>query len=237
MAAAAVDTTSNLSVHPVPNFHGNSNGLHGHVKDLADRNYIRWDAKGVESKPPNEDEDIAAVAEQINAIQKAHWNNTRHCFSGTHARTHGIVKGTFVVKDDLPKHLKQGELFSKPGEYPTVCRYSTEPGDPGMDDRIPTPRGFAMKVFNVHGDMFEAGAACPTQDIEFNSTAALDLADAKTTREIIGLRIAHGADEKSLHKELDARPDKELQSARYQVRNTHLESTRQYSQTLSLIHI
>ncbi|GAB7344933.1 hypothetical protein MBLNU457_3367t1 [Dothideomycetes sp. NU457] len=231
MATAAVDTTSNFSVHPAPNAHGNTLELRGDVKDLADRNYIRWDAKGVESKAPNEDEDIAAVAKQINDIQKAHWNNTRHCFSGTHARTHGIVKGTFVVKDNLPKHLKQGELFSKAGEYPAACRYSTEPGDPGMDDRIPTPRGFAIKLFNVHGDMFEAGAACPTQDIEFNSTPALDLADAKTTREIIGLRMQHGADEKALHKDLDARPDKELQSARYKVRNTHLESTRQYSQT------
>ena len=37
------------------------------------------------------------------------------------------------MSDDLPPHLKQGELFEKGGEYPVVARYSTEPGDPGQD--------------------------------------------------------------------------------------------------------
>jgi len=44
------------------------------------------------------------------------------------------VKGLLVVKDDLPKHLKQS-MFEKAGEYPVVCRYSSEPGDPGLDVR------------------------------------------------------------------------------------------------------
>lgn len=125
------DTTSSYSVHPAPNANGHTNGVT--LDDLAKRNYIRWDDKGVEHKPDDEDEDINEVVKQINTIQKVHWNMHRHCFSGTHARTHGIVKGTFVVHDDLPKHLKQGELFAQGGEYPTVCRYSTEPGDPGQD--------------------------------------------------------------------------------------------------------
>ena len=88
-----------------------------------------------------------------------------------------------------------------------------------------------MKIFGVHGEMFEEGAECPTQDIEFNSTPALDLADAKTTKEIINLRINYGGDQKQLYNHLDAREDTDLQKARDQVRNTHLESTRQYSQT------
>jgi catalase len=45
-------------------------------------------------------------------------------------------------------------------------RYSTEPGNSGTDDRVPQPRGLAMKVFNVEGEMFEAGADIRTQDIE-----------------------------------------------------------------------
>lgn len=105
--------------------------------DLAKRNYIRWDADGVESVPPNETEDIQAVADMINEIQRTHWNNTRHCFGGTHARTQGVVKGKFIVPNDLPQHLKQTELFEKGGEYPTVCRYSSEPGDPGLDVSLP----------------------------------------------------------------------------------------------------
>ena len=90
-----------------------------------------------------------------------------------------------------------------------------------------------MKLFGVNGKRFEAGEklGLSTQDIEFNSTPALDLADAKTTREIIDLRIKHGGDQKELYKHLEARKDTELQKARDEVRNTHLESTRQYSQT------
>lgn len=51
---------------------------------LEDRKYIRWDAEGVENIQPNEAEDIQAVADMINVIQKAQWNSHRHCFSGKH---------------------------------------------------------------------------------------------------------------------------------------------------------
>lgn len=56
------------------------------------------------------------------------------CFPGTHARTQGLVKGKLVVPDDLPQHLKQS-FFEHGGEYPIVARYSSEPGDPGLDVR------------------------------------------------------------------------------------------------------
>jgi len=151
--------------------------------------------------------------------------------TGTHQRTQGIVKGTFTVHSNLPAHLAQTELFSNPGDHPVVCRYSSEPPDPGLDDRIPEIRGFAMKVFDVHGDMFDAGKDIPTQDIEFNSAPAIDLSDAKTSHEIIALRAKHGPDKEGLIKDIEKRDDAELQKARLQVPNLHLESTRQYSQT------
>lgn len=98
---------------------------------------------------------------------------------------------------------------------------------------MPNPRGFAIKVFGVQGEFFEDGEDIPTHDIEFNSTPAIDLRDAKTTREIVELRIKHGYPNKTdtLYQALDERPDADLQKARDQVKNTHLESTRFYSQT------
>jgi hypothetical protein len=33
------------------------------------QNYIRWDAQAVEKVPPNEKEDIQAVADMVNTIQ------------------------------------------------------------------------------------------------------------------------------------------------------------------------
>jgi catalase len=99
-------------------------------------------------------------------------------------------------------------------------------------DRIPQPRGFAMKLFGVTGDMFDGpGKDIPTQDIEFNSTPIIELADAKTTKEIINLRINHGQNQKELYQKLEQRPDTDLQKGRDEVPNTHLESTRYYSQT------
>lgn len=98
-------------------------------------------------------------------------------------------------------------------------------------DRIPQPRGLAMKVFNVNGRMFDDGQAFPTQDIEFNSTPALDLADARTTRDILGLRMKCGSNQSEYHRHLESRHDTELQKARDAVRNIHLVSTRWYSQT------
>ena len=88
-----------------------------------------------------------------------------------------------------------------------------------------------MKVFQVHGEKFPSGEAMETHDIEFNSTPALDLADAKTTREIIDLRMKYGNNQPELYKHLEARPDTALQKYRDKVKNTHMESTRQYSQT------
>lgn len=40
-----------------------------------------------------------------------------------------------IVEDDLPKHLKQS-MFAHAGQYPVVCRYSSEPGDPGLDVQL-----------------------------------------------------------------------------------------------------
>jgi hypothetical protein len=54
-----------------------------------------------------------------------------------------------------------------------------------------------MKVFNVHGDFFDEGKDIPTQYIEFNTTPALDLANAGVTREIIDLRIKYGNNQQS----------------------------------------
>lgn len=44
--------------------------------------YIKWDADGVEKVPPNEAEDIQAVANMINEFQKAQMSNHRHVYSG-----------------------------------------------------------------------------------------------------------------------------------------------------------
>lgn len=62
-----------------------------HAEELADRKYIRFDS-GVEQIPPNEAENIEAVAAQINAIQKAMYNNARHCYTGAYRAIEPILR-------------------------------------------------------------------------------------------------------------------------------------------------
>ena len=61
------------------------NNEKGDEDALASRNYIKWDDPSVEQIPEGEEEDIKAVADQINAIQKAQYNVHRHCYTGMQA--------------------------------------------------------------------------------------------------------------------------------------------------------
>lgn len=88
-----------------------------------------------------------------------------------------------------------------------------------------------MKIFGVKGTMFDAGKDYDTQDVEFNSTPAIDLADAKTTKEIVDLRIRYRDDREGHDKAICARTDAALQQAREQVPNKRLECTTFYGQT------
>lgn len=139
---------------------------------------------------------------------------------GTHIRTQGLVKGELII-GDLPPHLAQS-MFSQPKRYPIAMRYSTHTGDAAKDDRIPQARGLGMKISGVDGERFD-GKDLNTQDIEFNSTPALEPANAKTTKDIFDLRIKYGGDRTELYKHLEARKDRGLQKARDEVKNTHLE--------------
>lgn len=88
--------------------------------------YVHWDEEGVEyGAGPEEDKVIQEIGNQINTAQFAHWEAHRHAFSGTHVKTHSVVKGEFEVLGNLPPHLAQG-FFAKPGVYPAGVRHSTE---------------------------------------------------------------------------------------------------------------
>ncbi|KAK0653500.1 hypothetical protein DIS24_g6042 [Lasiodiplodia hormozganensis] len=97
-------------------------------------------------------------------------------------------------------------------------------------DRIPQPHDFIIKLFNVHGKMFDSGAVYPTQDIEFNSIPILEFAGTKTNCEIVDLRTKYGNDQSELCKRLEARKNTDLQKGYDAVRNMHIKSRRQYSQ-------
>lgn len=195
------------------------------------RTFIRWDDPNVEKGAgPEEDQLIHEVEKQINTAQTAVWECHRHAFSGTHVKTQGIVKGSMEVLEGLDSHLYQG-LFKHPGAmFPIAMRYSTETTDL-IDDRVPQPRGVGLKVFGAKGPKLRKDMKDPeTQDFEFNSCAFLELGNARTCRDIIALRLLHGADGKGLDADLRKRDDFKIQNARNVAPNVHLAAQRQYSQ-------
>jgi hypothetical protein len=56
------------------------------MTELANRNYIKY-TPDIEKIPPGEEEDILAVADQINLIQETHYNKTRHSYGGQYIVT------------------------------------------------------------------------------------------------------------------------------------------------------
>jgi len=104
----------------------------------------------VETPKSDEAEAVRGLREAFKTILDTTSQDYGHAVRGVHAKGHGIVTGTFTVKDELPAELAQG-LFARPGAYDAVLRISTAPGDL-LDDAVSAPRGVALKVLGVPGD-------------------------------------------------------------------------------------
>lgn len=92
---------------------------------------------------------IADIVAQMAATARCAFERHRHAHRDAHAKSNGVLKGELVVHPDLPPELRQG-LFAMPDTYAIVARLSSAPGDI-HSDKIPAPRGFAVKVMGVAG--------------------------------------------------------------------------------------
>jgi catalase len=128
---------------------------------MATKAPVRFDPS-IEQVKPNEGEVIHDLEHSFKHILDTTSEDYKHAVRSVHAKAHGIAKGTFAVHADLPRELAQG-LFAKPGEYETIVRISTNPGDI-LDDSISVPRGFAIKVIGVEGERLPGAEGDVTQD-------------------------------------------------------------------------
>ena len=83
----------------------------------------------------------------IEIMRKAAEGLPRPVPRSSHAQHTALVHATFVVRDDVPAHLRKG-LFAKPGRYPAYIRYSNVLHP---DDRKGDAHGMAIKVLGVEG--------------------------------------------------------------------------------------
>lgn len=117
-----------------------------------------------ECERPEVDEDKTTFDLQttMRSISTTTYKDSGHATRSVHAKSHGLLLGELEVIDALPGAYAQG-LFAQPGSYPAVIRLSTTPGDV-LDDRVSTPRGFALKLVGVPGERVEGSEGDATQD-------------------------------------------------------------------------
>lgn len=97
-----------------------------------------------------------------------------------HAKSHGILRGTLRIHDDLPVEMRQG-LFAEPRELPVIIRFSTAPGDI-VPDGIGAARGMALKVLDVDGEKALPDISARTQDFLLVNHPTISSGDVHTYR-------------------------------------------------------
>ena len=141
--------------------------------------YLRY-GPDVETFQPYEAEDIAALREIFAEIRAYAFDKHRHGLRDAHAKSHGILRGTLRVHDDLPGELRQG-LFAQPATLPVIIRFSTAPGDV-VPDGIGAARGMAIKVLDVDGEKIPEHTPARTQDFLLVNHPTISSGDVHTYR-------------------------------------------------------
>ena len=193
--------------------------------------YLAWNAPGVETIKPYEQEKTQRIKEVMERMQKRNFDLHRKAFRATHVKTQGIVKGKLRVHPDLPEHLRQG-IFAEPGKtYDVAARYANEPYLLQRDQEN-GPRGLGLKVFGVTGPRLEGvDGSVNTQDFFFNNAPSIELTDIDTTLDIMSLREKYFDDPAALGRHLKMRTDLVKQHAPYMLPNTNIISHSMYTQS------
>jgi hypothetical protein len=69
---------------------------------------------------------------------------------GGNTKTHGVLKATVTIRDDLPEHCRKG-IFANPGSYPAYVRYAGPGPDVPSDIEDVGFMSMAVKVMGVPG--------------------------------------------------------------------------------------
>jgi hypothetical protein len=157
--------------------------------------FVRY-SDSVETFQAGEAETVDQITATLLNIAKKVGERQRHTVRGVHAKSHGLLKAEVRVPPDLREELRQG-LFANAGSYGAVMRFSTNPGDI-LSDHISTPRGLAIKVIGVEGEMLPNHAGQVTQDFVFNNASTFHSARANDFLKSITLLDRHADDSEAL---------------------------------------
>src|SRR5258708_37973813 len=163
--------------------------------------FVRY-SDSVETLQAGEAETVDQITATLLNIAKKVGERQRHTVRGVHAKSHGLLKAEVRVPPDLREELRPG-LFANAGSYGAVMRFSTNPGDI-LSDHISTPRGRAIKIIGVQGEMLPNHAGQVTQDFVFNNASTFHSARAKDFLKSITLLDRHADDSEALKQALKA---------------------------------
>ena len=161
----------------------------------AQKTFIPY-SDAIETIQPEETETSNQIAATLLDISRKVGQRQRHTVRSVHAKSHGLLKAEFSVLPDLDQHLRQG-LFAEEKSYGAVMRFSTNPGDI-LSDHISTPRGLAIKVSGVEGEMLPNHAGHVTQDFVFNNASTFHAPNTKEFLKGITLLDKHADDSEAL---------------------------------------
>ena len=128
---------------------------------MAAKNYLTY-SPAVEAAEPDEAQTFQELSQVMQHITRTMADRYRHAYRPVHAKSHGMVKANLEVLSGLPPELAQG-IFATPANYEVLMRFSTNPGDL-LADNVSSPRGLALRVLGVQGEMLPPNNGCTSQD-------------------------------------------------------------------------
>ena len=167
----------------------------GREMAMSEERFVRY-SDSVETSQAGEAETVDQITATLLNIAKKVGERQRHTVRGVHAKSHGLLKAKVMVSPDPREELRQG-LFANVGSYGAVMRFSTNPGDI-LSDHISTPRGLAIKIIGVEGEMLPNHAGQVTQDFVFNNASTFHSARANDFLKGITLLDRHADDSEAM---------------------------------------
>jgi len=102
-----------------------------------------------EKIPPWEEESLDAIIRLMADQMRGHFKPGQF-ERGGNTKTHGLVRATVTVRDDLPEHMRKG-IFSAQSSYSAYIRYSGPGPDVPTDIQDVGFGSMAIKLMDVPG--------------------------------------------------------------------------------------
>jgi len=102
-----------------------------------------------EKEDPDEKASLDAIIDLMADQMRGHFKPGAY-ERGGNTKTHGIVRATVTIRDDLPERCRRG-IFAQPRSYPAYVRYSGPGPDVPADIRDVGFASMAVKLMGVPG--------------------------------------------------------------------------------------